>query len=244
MAEILSLNEIKTLIRSEFRLSEDELLRHFITLETLFANQELDFYFEEVLEGAVYPNMLAEFWMNATVRIDPEGRTTIDSEIRHARFSITPATIAHLIKCSNSGERFDDDVFNMTTHLMLRSVMENDPFSARVVRIWHQMLVGNFQPRRVNENNILVEDLEFIFCGLRGKKINIPLMIFKGLVKAVSIGTERQRNVTCLPYGRLLTFIFQRKGVVRRMREGGAIDMFEAEASPVLSLEGLNQRIN
>src|SRR3954471_16739903 len=107
-----------------------------------------------------------------------------------------------------------------------------------------RLLVGNFQPRRVNENDILVEDLEFIFCGLRGKKINIPLMIFKGLVKAVSIGTERQRNVTCLPYGRLLTFIFQRKGVVRRMREGGAIDMFEAEPSPVLSLEGLNQRIN
>src|SRR3954466_3112258 len=49
---------------------------------------------------------------------------------------------------------------------------------------------NNFQPRVIDENNIMVEDLEFILCGLRGRKINIPLMIFKGLVKAVSIGVD------------------------------------------------------
>jgi hypothetical protein len=244
MAEPLFFNDIKALIRGEFRLSEDELVRHFITIETLFVNQELDFYFEEVLEGAIYPNMVAEFWMNASLRIDPEGRTTIDSEIRHARLSITPTTIANLIRCNNSGETFDDNSFSMTTHLMLRTLMDNDRFSAKVIRIWHQMLVGNFQPRRIDENNIMVEDLEFILCGLRGRKINIPLMIFKGLVKAVSIGVDRRGSVTCLPYGRLLSYIFLKKGVVRRMRDSGARDMFEAESSPVLSLDNLDQRIN
>src|SRR3954468_12720057 len=71
MAGTLSFNDIKALIKGELRLSEDEHVRHFINTESLFANQELNFYFEEVLEGAIYPNMVAEFWMNASLRIDP-----------------------------------------------------------------------------------------------------------------------------------------------------------------------------
>src|SRR3954465_13143058 len=137
MAGILSFNDLKALIKGEFRFDEDELVRHFINMETLFANQELDFYFEEVLEGAIYPNMVAEFWMNVSLRIDPEGMTTIDSDIRHARLSITPTTIANLMRCKNSGETFNDNSFNMTTHLMLRTLMDNDRFSAKVIRIWH-----------------------------------------------------------------------------------------------------------
>jgi len=244
MAGILSFNDLKNLIKGEFRLNEDELVRHFINLDTLFANQELNFYFEEVLDGAIYPNMVAEFWMNASLRIDPEGRATIDSSIRHAHLSITPTTIANLIRCNNSGATFDDNVFSMTTHIMLRTLVDSDPFSAKTIRIWHKMLVGNFQPRVIDENNIMVEDLEFILCGLRGRKINIPLMIFKGLVKAVAIGVDRRESVTCLPYGRLLSYIFLKKGVVRRMRDSGARDMFEAESTPVLSLAGLDQRID
>src|SRR3954465_11157023 len=106
------------------------------------------------------------------------------------------------------------------------------------------MLVGNFQPRVIDENNIMVEDLEFILCGLRGRKINIPLMIFKGLVKAVSIGVDRRVVVTCLPYGRLLSYIFLKKGVVRRIRDSGARDLFEAEPSPVLSEDAADQSTN
>src|SRR4051812_43321029 len=244
MAVPFSYNNIKACIKKEFKLSEEELEDNFISLNTLFANQELDFYYGEILEGSVYPNMLADFWMFASLRIDPKGRTTIVSEVRHAHISITPTTIANLMRCNNFGETFDDNCFNMTTHLLLRTLMDNDSFSAKVIRIWHQMLVGNFHPRKHDENSIMVEDLEFILCGLQGKKINFPLMIFKGLVEAVSMAANHQGNVTCLPYGRFLSYIFLKKGIVRRMRTSGSIDMFEAESLPVLSLEGLDQRIN
>src|SRR4051812_47361159 len=148
------------------------------------------------------------------------------------------------MRCNNYVETFDDNSFNMTTHLLLRTLMDNDPFSAKVIRIWHQLLVGNFHPRNQDQNSIMVEDLEFILCGFRGRKINFPLMIFKGLVEAVSMAAARQGVVTCLPYGRLLSHIFLKKGIVRRMHSFGTMDMFEAESLPLLALEGLHQRIN
>src|SRR3954465_5860098 len=146
------------------------------------------------------------------------------------------------MRCNNSGETFNDNVFNMTTHLLLRTLMDNDPFSAKVIRVWHQLVVGNFRPRNHDQNNIMVEDLEFILCALRGKKINFPLLIFKGLVEVVSMAASRQGVVTCLPYGRFLSYMFLKKGIVRRMRRTGSLDMFEAESLPLLSLEGLEQR--
>src|SRR3954462_4868934 len=244
MAVPFSYNNIKACIKKEFKLSEEELEDNFISLNTLFANQELDFYYGDILEGSVYPNMLADFWRFASLRIDPEGRTTIVSEVRHAHIRITPSTISNLMRCNNSGETFDDNSFNMTTHLLLRTLMDNDPYSAKVIRVWHQLLVGNFHPRNHDQNNIMVEDLEFILCALHGKNINFPLMIFKGLVEAVSMAIARQGVVTCLPYGRLLSYIFLKNGIVRRMRNSGSMNMFEAESLPLLPLEGLDQRIN
>src|SRR3954469_1735186 len=157
MAQPLTYNNIRACIKKEFKLSEEEFDENFISIGALFANQELDFYCE-ILEGPVYPNMLADFWMFASLRIDPEGRTTVISEVRGAHIRITPTTISNLMRCNNSGETFDDNSFNMTTHLLLRTLMDNDPFSANVIRIWHQLLVGNFHPLNQYQNSIMVED--------------------------------------------------------------------------------------
>src|SRR4051812_23787551 len=243
MAQPLTYNNIRACIKKEFKLSEEEFDENFISIGALFASQELDFYYE-ILEGSVYPNMLADFWMFASLRIDPEGRTTIVSEDRMAHVTITPSTISDLLICNNSGESFDDNTINMTTYHMLRTLMEHVPFSAKFIRIWHQLLMGNFRPRSHDLDRIMMEDLEFILCALRGKKINFPLLIFKGLVEVVSMAASRQGVVTCLPYGRFLSYMFLKKGIVRRMRRTGSLDMFEAESLPLLSLEGLEQRIN
>src|SRR3954465_7359432 len=110
-----------------------------------FQNQKMAFYLS-ILEGNVYPKMLADFWMFAYLRIDPEGRTTIVSEVRGAEVSITPSTISELLRCSNTEATFDDNSFTMTTSVLLASLMENDPYTAKLLRIWHQLLVGNFYP--------------------------------------------------------------------------------------------------
>src|SRR4051812_44041839 len=62
----------------------------------------------------------------------------------------------------------------------------------------------------------MVEDLELILCALRGKKINSPLMIFKGLVEAVSMAAALQGVLTCLLYVCLLFYILIIIRIVRR----------------------------
>src|SRR3954469_11707052 len=166
MAQPLTYNNIRACIKKEFKLSEEYFDENFISISALFANQELDFYYE-ILEGLVYPNMLADFWMFASLRIDPEGRTTIVSEVRRAQIRITPSTIFNLMRCNNSGETFDDNSFSMTTHLLLTTRMDNNPYSAKVISVWHQLLVGNFQPRNHDRNSIMVDELKFILCSLR-----------------------------------------------------------------------------
>jgi len=178
------------------------------------------------------------------LRIDPEGRTTITSTIRGAHVIITPSTVSDFLKCSNTGATFVDNIFDMDTSNMLRDLMDNDPFCAKIIKIWHQLLVGNSRLRNHDKNNIMVEDLEFISCALQGKKINFPLLIFKQIVEVVSLTASRQGMVTCLPYGRFLSYLFLRHGVVRKMHKTGRMDMFEAESLPLLSLEDIDRRVN
>src|SRR3954465_4222909 len=128
MAQPLIFNTIKACIKKEFKLSEEEFEESHISISALFVNQQLYFY-PEILEGSIYPNMLADFWMFTSLRIDPEGRTTIVSQVQGAHIAITPLTISELWRCENFGEAFDDTTISMTTSDVLRSLMANDPFS-------------------------------------------------------------------------------------------------------------------
>ncbi|XP_058774739.1 uncharacterized protein LOC131649009, partial [Vicia villosa] len=80
MAQPLTYVTIRSCIKKEFNLSKEEFDENRINIGVLFADQQLQFY-QEILDGYVYPNMLADFWMFASLRIDPEGRTTIVSQL-------------------------------------------------------------------------------------------------------------------------------------------------------------------
>src|SRR3954462_8232095 len=106
----LTYNNIISVIQKEFKPSAEEFQQHGINVDELFASQNLQVY-QGILEGSIYPNMLADFWMFASLRIDSEGKTTIVSQVRGSRITISPSFISEVLRCENSREVFVDNSF-------------------------------------------------------------------------------------------------------------------------------------
>ena len=186
------------------------------TLREAVNKQKLSGYFN-ILDGPVYTNLVKDFWMNASV-VPAGDKEIIQSYVNGNHVFITPSLIALTINCEEFGSCVEHYESNnvYANHLYLLYANKNNlasPASLRSIpKFWFQLLVSNLRPREKDLEGLTWYDKHLLLFLTYNMRVNLPLTIFNFLKKMIE--TSREEKTFLIPYGRDLSELFNKLGMV------------------------------
>lgn len=195
-------------------------LQNFRKIRHIIEEQGWEEYLSS-LEGPIYPQLVKEFWKNASIK-RKKSHSFIKSKVIGVPVTITPKCIAKVIKCSEEG--IDIEKYLYCNDLRPKVLRKLYDFSGGrtetkdlkpIVQQLFQIQVCNFMPKE-GKHPTLTIDRVFLFFLLRKYKINLPLTIFNHMKSCIEL--SKQGNIDFIPYGRVITMLITHLEVVKKTR--------------------------
>ena len=180
-----------------------------------------------MLDKPIYTNLVKEFWKHAY--LDYETKST-SSYVFEVPITITPFLITLATGCENVGVTIDIVKSRFTMSEKFAPLHDlslgYDPISPENLlptpKAWFKLIVSNFLPRGENQDILRYDDQAFIYLLMNDIRVNLPQSIFNCLWKSIS--ESRNQVKSYIPYGRVLSEIFFKEGIVDILKERIAED--------------------
>ena len=215
LLEVISEEQIELL-----NLSEREIAS---SITSIMHYQEWTKYFT-MLDKPVYLNLVKDFWKHA--HVDCAG-CSISSRVFGIPITTTPFTIAIAIGCENIGVTVEyvKSWYIISEQLISlhNTSTSYEPINPEnllpIPKAWFKLLLTNFRPREENKDILFYDDWVFIFLLMDQMRINLPRTIFNFLQKSIIV--SRNQTKSYIPFGRVLSEIFFKEGIVEFVRRNG-----------------------
>ena len=182
------------------------------------------FGYYSLLHGPIYPVLVKEFWKNAKIS---DNGNIIWSKIYDLPIAITISSIVEVTGCIASGLTIDDFQTDLSLIEKFRALQDSstslEPTCPETLlptpKTWFRFSLTNLRPRATARSTLSHDDRIFIYLLTNHFKINLPKTIFDHLKYSLEI--TRTRHIFYIPYGRILSEIFIKEGIVEAVKKIG-----------------------
>ncbi|XP_058775244.1 uncharacterized protein LOC131649499 [Vicia villosa] len=214
----------------------DNLQEHNFNIKNNMLVQGWEMFFDRLI-GPVYPELVKEFWIHAT--LTPKA---ILSFVLGKEISITENLIKRLLNLEGYfgaagaivGRTDWDAVYAeiFTSRESSKNIKDLKP----PYRIWDKILLGCIYHRKASVSpNYMNQDQQYIlYCIGKGQRVDLPYILFIHMWNHVKESREQarlksqkiKRNI--IPLGRLISDILTETGIVQALLDAGTVKDLEA----------------
>ena len=153
----------------------------------------------EMLHGPIYPLLVKEFWKNASAKFDG---SSVSSIVFGNPITITPATIAAVIGCTQTGVTVEGHRFNSPLIENANTIFDlfvwYQPTNLNnfqpIAKVWFELVLSNFRPRGINLDTLTHDDRLLIHLLVNRERVNLPQTIFNHLRYSIVVSREEYHS--------------------------------------------------
>ncbi|XP_058750455.1 uncharacterized protein LOC131623463 [Vicia villosa] len=227
----------------------DHLREHEFNLKSNMLIQGWEVFFDRLI-GPVYPDLVKEFWIHATLTPREIIYLVLGQEV-----SITENLIRKLLNLEGlSGAtgavagRTDWDAVYSEVFTTGQGSNNTKDLKAPY-RIWDKILLGCIHHRKatVSPTYINQDQQYLLYCIGKGQRIDLPYLLFMYMRNHVKDSREQvklknqkiKRNI--IPLGRLISDILTESALIDSLREAGAVQDLAATCGSTLTAHTLKK---